>query len=277
MIGYTTRMTERKPATPSTRTILITGASSGIGHALALECAGPGTRLLLSGRDLARLEPVAVACERRGATAEIQVIDVCNADAMAEWITGAGRLDLVVANAGIGGGSDDGRPEPAHQVRALFATNLAGALNAILPALDVMMAQDPAADGVRGRIAAVASLAAFIPGPSAATYGASKAALDRWTVATAHHAATHGVMMTSVCPGFIRTPMTAGNRFSMPGLMDADHAAAIILRGVLAGRRRVAFPWWMAGLAHLVGALPPRWGTALLAGSPGKAPLKPQS
>ena len=269
-IGYTTSMTERNA---TTRSILITGASSGIGHALALACATPETRLLLSGRDDARLEQVAGACRDRGATVEAKVIDVCDGAAMTAWISGAGRLDLVIANAGIGGGSDDGRPEPAHQVRALFATNLDGALNTALPALDLMLAQTQGPDGVRGRIATIASLAGFIPGPSAASYGASKAALDRWTVATAHHAATHGVVMTSVCPGFIRTPMTVGNRFSMPGLMDADRAAAIILRGVLAGRRRVAFPWWLAGLAQLVGALPPRLGAALLAGSPGKAPL----
>lgn len=258
------------------RTILITGASSGIGRALALASAAPGTRLLLSGRDRTRLEKVAGDCRARGAVAMAEVIDVCDASAMARWIGGAGRLDIVIANAGIGAGSDDGRPEPAHQVRALFATNLDGALNAMLPALDVIMAQPPAPDGVRGRIAAVSSLAAFIPGPSAATYAASKAALDRWTVATAHHAAAHGVLMTSVCPGFIRTPMTKGNRFAMPGLMEADRAAEIILRGVLAGRRRVVFPWWMAGLAHLVGALPPRLATKLLAGSPGKAPLNPK-
>jgi short-subunit dehydrogenase len=271
-------MTERNAATeagPPHRTILITGASSGIGRALALACAAPGTKLYLSGRDQRRLQQVARECRDRGATVDCQTIDVCDADAMARWIAQAGRLDLVIAKAGIGAGSDDGRPEPAHQVRALFATNLDGALNTALPALAIMMAQDPGPDGVRGRIATIASLAGFIPGPSAAAYGASKAALDRWTVATAHHAATHGVVMTSVCPGFIRTPMTAGNRFSMPGLMDADRAAAIILRGVLAGRRRISFPWWMAGLARLVGALPPRWATALLAGSPGKAPLKP--
>ena len=65
-------------------------------------------------------------------------------------------------------------------------------------------------------------------------------------------------MLTSVCPGYIRTAMTAHTRHMMPGLMDADRAAAIILRGIAAGRIRLAFPWWMAGLARFVGLLPPR-------------------
>ena len=253
--------------------VLITGASSGIGRALALACAGAGVRLHLCGRNLNRLAEVAEACRGKGAEVDDRVLDVRDAEAMRGWIAGCGHLDLVIANAGISGGSDDGRPERAAQVREMFATNLDGALNTALPALEAMMAQPVGASGLRGRIAVIASVAAFVPGPGAASYCAAKAAVDRWTVATAHTAARQGVQMTSVCPGYIRTAMTAGNRFPMPGLMDADRAAGIILRAVAAGRRRVAFPWWVAGLARLVGALPPVWSTALLAKPPGKAPL----
>lgn len=261
--------------TTASRGILITGASAGIGRALALACAAPATRLHLSGRDPARLAAVSAQCRMSGATVDDRVIDVRDAAAMATWIEAAGPLDLVIANAGMGGGSNDGRPEPAAQVRALFDVNLAGALNTVLPAMDTMMAQTKDSQGIRGRIAVIASIAAFAPGPGAATYCASKAALDRWTIATAHHARSHGVWMTSVCPGYIRTAMTSGNRFPMPGLMDADRAAQIILRGIAAGKRRVAFPWWMAGLARLVGSLPPAWATSLLATPPGKAPMAP--
>ncbi len=255
-------------------TVLITGASSGIGRALALACARPGVTMHLAGRDPARLAEAGQACRERGAAVLERVIDVRDAAAMAGWIAEAGRLDLVVANAGIGAGSEDGRPEPIAQVRTLFATNLDGALNTVLPALERMMAQAPDESGLRGRIAVIASIAAFVPAPNAASYAASKAALDVWTVATAHHAARHGVAMTSVCPGYIRTAMTAGNRFPMPGLMEAERAAAIILRAVLRRRRRVVFPWWMAAAAKLVGALPPRWSGALLAAPPGKAALE---
>lgn len=258
------------------QTVLITGASSGIGHALALASARPGTRLMLSGRDADRIASVADACRSQGAEVDARVLDVRDAAAMQNWIDTAGRLDLVIANAGMGAGTDDGRPEPSAQVRDLFAVNLDGALNTVLPALETMLRQPEGPDGVRGRIAVVASVAAFVPAPGAATYCATKTALDRWTVATAHTAERNGVVMSSVCPGYIRTRMTAGNRFPMPGLMDADHAAQIILGGIARGRRRIAFPWWMAALARIVGALPPRWSTALLAKPPGKAPLNRQ-
>lgn len=264
-------MNEGKTAV--SRGILITGASSGIGSALALACAAPGARLHLSGRDPVRLAAISARCRLAGAAVDDRVIDVRDAAAMAAWIEAAGHLDLVIANAGMGGGSDDGRPETANQVRTLFDVNLTGALNCALPAMEHMMLQPPNDQGVRGRIALVASIAAFVPGPGAATYCASKAALDRWTIATGHHARAHGVWMTSVCPGYVRTAMTAGNRFPMPGLMEPDRAARIILDGIEGGRRRIAFPWWMAAAARLVGNLPPAWSTALLAAPPGKAPL----
>jgi len=253
--------------------VLITGASSGIGEALARACAGPGVTLHLGGRDAARLEAVAAACRARGATAAPRIVDVRDAADLAAWIEGAGRLDLVVANAGIGAGIEDGAPEPAAQVRAIFATNLDGALNTALPALDLMRRQPAGPDGVRGRIACVASIAAFVPAPGAPSYCAAKAALDAWTVGTATAARAHGVRLTSVCPGYIRTPMTARNRFPMPGLMDADRAARIILRGIEAGRVRVAFPWWVAASARVVALLPPRLTGAMLAIPPGKAGL----
>jgi NAD(P)-dependent dehydrogenase (short-subunit alcohol dehydrogenase family) len=253
--------------------VLITGASSGIGRALALALAEPGVALHLGGRDAARLAEVAAACRARGATAVPRVVDVRDAGDTAAWIDSAGRLDLVVANAGIGAGIEDGAPEPAAQVRAIFATNLDGALNTVLPALAAMRGQPPGPDGVRGRIACVASIAAFVPAPGAPSYCAAKAALDAWTVATAIAARAHGILLTSVCPGYIRTPMTERNRFPMPGLMDADRAARIILRALAAGRVRVAFPWWMAAVARLVGLLPPRLSGALLALPPGKAGL----
>jgi len=74
-----------------------------------------------------------------------------------------------------------------------------------------------------------------------------------------------GIVLTSVCPGFVRTEMTAGYRFPMPGLMDADRAARIILRGVAAGRTRVVFPWWMGLAARAAGLVPPRVMAAVMA------------
>jgi NAD(P)-dependent dehydrogenase (short-subunit alcohol dehydrogenase family) len=200
----------------------------------------------------------------------LAVLDVRDAVAMADWVGGAGRLDLVVANAGISAGTGDGRPETAAQTRAIFGVNLDGMLNTVLPALEAMRLQAPDAAGVRGRIAVVASIAAFVGAPGAPAYCASKAAADLWAVAAAPTARRAGVRLTSLCPGYIRTAMTARNRFPMPGLMDADLAAARMLRGIEAGRRRVIFPWWIGAAARLVGLLPPRLSGALLSMSPGK-------
>jgi NAD(P)-dependent dehydrogenase (short-subunit alcohol dehydrogenase family) len=192
---------------------------------------------------------------------------------MASWIGRAGRLDLVVANAGISGGTGRGATETAAQIRAIFAVNLDGMLNTALPAMAAMQSQAPGADGVRGRIAVVASIAGFLPAPGAPSYCASKAAADAWTVGTATFARTRGIHLTSICPGYVRTGMTAANRFPMPGLMDADRAATIILRGIAAGRRRVVFPWWMGAAARVAGLLPPAWSGRLLAKAPGKDAL----
>jgi NAD(P)-dependent dehydrogenase (short-subunit alcohol dehydrogenase family) len=258
---------------PGFDSVLITGASSGIGRALALACARPGAVLHLCGRDAARLAAVQGECAARGAEVRARVLDVREAAAVAEWVGGAGRLDLVVANAGISAGTGDGTPERPEQIRAIFAVNLDGVLNTALPALRAMAVQPADAAGVRGRIAVVASIAAFVAGPGAPSYCASKAAVDAWTVATAPTARRQGILLTSVCPGYIRTPMTAPNRYAMPGLMEADRAAAIMLRGIAAGRRRVAFPWWMAAGARLVALLPPLLTGALLGAPVGKAPL----
>jgi short-subunit dehydrogenase len=240
------------------RTALITGASSGIGAALAEALAAPGVTLHLSGRDPSRLEAVAEACRRRGASPATILLDVRDADAMAAWIHGVGQLDLVIANAGISGRPRDGAAENVEQTRAIFDTNLGGVLNAVLPAMAAMAAQPSGADGLRGRIAAIASIAAFIAAPESAAYCASKAAVDAWMVASAPEARRRGIALTSVCPGFIRTAMTAGYRFPMPGIMDANRAARIILDGVAAERTRVVFPWWLGVAARVAGLLPPR-------------------
>jgi len=177
-----------------------------------------------------------------------------------------------VANAGVSAGAGGNLLEPPGQIRAIMATNVDGMLNTVLPALGVMTRQPRGADGIAGRIVVVASIAGLVAVPGSAAYCAAKAAVDAWTVATAPAARAQGIAMTSICPGYIRTGMTEGNHFPMPGLMDADRAARIILRGVAAGRVRIAFPWWMAAAAHFAALLPPRLLGALTAGRQGKPP-----
>lgn len=256
-------------------TVLVTGATSGIGQAVAVACAGPGRTLHLSGRDTGRLGEVEAACRARGAVVHGRVLEVTDRGAMQDWIGGAGRLDLVMACAGVSGGPRPATRERAaqedpEQIRRILATNLDGVVNTVLPAVSLMERQ-ARADGVRGRIAAIASIAGFVSFASSPSYCASKAAVDRWMVATGANLKPQGILLSSVCCGFVRSRMTAANDFPMPGLMDADQAARLILRGVAAGRRRIVFPWWMAAGARLVDLLPLAISEAIVARQPAKA------
>ncbi|HEY8610295.1 MAG TPA: SDR family NAD(P)-dependent oxidoreductase, partial [Roseomonas sp.] len=204
--------------------VAITGASSGLGAALARELATPGHSLHLAGRDATRLAITASACRALGANVTETAFDVTDAGAGAEWVRATGGLDLLIANAGTSAGTGGTREAP-DQVARIFAVNLTGALNTILPALDLMRAQPAGPDGIRGRVAAIASIAAFIASPGAPAYSASKAALQRWTEATDATARADGLCLHAICPGFIRTPMTAPNQFPMPLLMEPEDAA----------------------------------------------------
>ncbi|WP_424814351.1 SDR family NAD(P)-dependent oxidoreductase [Roseococcus sp. YIM B11640] len=251
--------------------VLITGASSGIGTALALECAAPGVVLHLSARRVERLEEVAAACRAKGAEVRPVALDVRDAEAMAAWILGAGRLDLVIANAGVGAGTGDSW-ESAADARAVFDTNLGGVLNTALPAIEAMAAQAPGADGLRGRIAVIASIAAFVAAPSTPAYSASKSAAQRWTEARDATERKRGIRLHAVCPGFVRTPMTSVNDFPMPFLMEPEEAARRTLDGIQAGRLRIVYPRRLYAMARVVGALPPSWRNRLLMIPPPKPP-----
>lgn len=254
--------------------IAITGASSGLGTALALACARPGAVLHLQGRDPARLDEVAAQVRARGAEAVAHRFDVRDRAACERFVADAGRLDLAIANAGIGAGSEGGH-EPSEQVRSVFAVNLDGALNLALPAFEAMATQEPRSDGVRGRVVLVASIAGFIPATGAPAYCASKAALRVWGEATAPLWQRQGVALTVACPGYVRTPMTAGNRFPMPGLMTPDYAAGRILRASERGLVRTVFPWWLGLAARIGDLLPPGFRGALMARGPAKHRLDP--
>jgi short-subunit dehydrogenase len=247
--------------------ILITGASSGIGEALALAYAAPGVRLFLSGRDGDRLAKVAAACRAKGALAEERRVDVRNGPAMAAWVAEAERqapLDLVIANAGISAGTGERGAESAEQTLAIFGVNLDGVLNTVLPALDGMRRRR------RGQVALMSSLAGFRGLPSAPAYCASKAAVKVWGEGLRGVLAADGIGVSVICPGFVESRMTAVNRFPMPFLMTAEAAARHIQRGIAANRPRIAFPWPMATLTWLLAVLPPAWVDGLLRRLPGK-------
>lgn len=246
--------------------ILITGASSGIGEALALAYADAGVRLALTGRDAARLAAIADACRGRGAVVETAVLDVADRAAMAAQLTrwdDAGPIELAIANAGISAGTGGGEESEA-QLRAIAAANVDGVINTVAPLIPRMVARQ------RGQLALMSSLAGFRGVAGAPAYSASKAWVRVYGEALRLDLAGHGVRVSVICPGFVRSRMTAVNKFPMPFLMDADRAARIIRRGLAANRGRIAFPWPMAAAVWLLNALPARLADALLSGLPRK-------
>lgn len=245
-------MTTRQTTAEAPRSILITGASSGIGEALALHYAAPDVHLFLSGRDAARLDAVVAACAAKGAAAAGRVVDVRAAAAMERWIAESDALrplDLVIANAGISGGTGAG-PESAQQVRAIFDVNVNGVFNTVLPVLPLMAARG------RGQIAIMASLAGFSGWPGAPAYGASKGAVRLYGEALRGAVAALGVRVSVICPGFVESRMTGVNDYPMPFLMGSRRAAEIIAGRLSRNIGRIAFPWQSHALALGLSFLP---------------------
>ncbi len=257
------------------RSILITGASSGLGEALAMVYAAPGVTLALSGRDRGRLDGVAEACRAAGAAVSAEILDVTGADEVARWIEerhAQAPLDLVIANAGISGGTGGGvgaTGESDEQVRRIFAVNLDGVVNTVLPAAALMRRREPR-DGVRGQIAIMSSLASFRGIPGVPTYSASKAAVRIYGEALRGALAGKGIEVSVICPGYVKTPMTAGNPYRMPFLMERERAAKIMKRGLAKGRARIAFPLRLYALVWLLAALPPALTDPLMRFGPKK-------
>ena len=269
------------------RSILITGASSGLGAALAAAYAGPGVSLHLGGRDRGRLGLMVERCQMQGAQTAGETVDVTDAEGMARWIAEADKrqaLDLVIANAGVSAGGEAGVASestlaPADMsavTRRVFATNIDGVANTVLPALELMRARalPPGSRfrrGWRGQIAIVSSLAGLRGFPGAPAYCASKAAEKAWGEALAARLSDDGVAVSVVLPGFIATPMTERNPFPMPMLMTADEAARTICRRLARQRARIAFPLPLYLLAWFVAALPPFLIDPILAALPDKS------
>lgn len=256
-------MSAKNQARAQPEHVLITGASSGLGAALALAYAAEGVRLALFGRDEGHLRTVAESCRARGALVAGILADVADAEMMARAVTlvdDAYPLDLVIANAGVAGAALAG----GGRVERLFAVNILGVVHTVEPLLPRLVARG------RGQVALMSSLASFVNRPGTAAYCASKAAVRIWGEGMRQRLLPSGVEVSVICPGFVDTPLTRKNAFPMPMLMTAERSAELIRRRLARGDARIAFPRAMYWGARLAGLLPAAWQHRLTARYPGK-------
>jgi short-subunit dehydrogenase len=218
----------------------LTGASSGIGEALAYELAVRGARVALTARRGDLLEKMAASIRERGGRAECFPGDVLDLDQMkllvADIESRMGPIDVAIPNAGTHVFTV---PEDfnSKEYLSLMNLNFGGTLHCVEAVLPGMLKRG------RGALAPVASLAGYRGLPRAAAYGASKSAMIHFFESIRFHLVRKGIVISIVNPGFVKTPLTDRNDFKMPFLVDAPRAARIICDGIQRGKREIAFPF----------------------------------
>lgn len=253
------------------KNILITGASSGLGKALALAYAESGVNLYLTGRNQKRLVEVKRLCMKKGAVVIDRIINVADGKAMQAWVdsvyASGGKIDMVIANAGISAGTEGGA-ESADQVRKIFSTNIDGVVNTIHPVIEYMKQE------CEGQVVIIGSLAGYRGLPSSPAYSASKAAVRVYGEALRGSLLKEGIGVTVVTPGYIRTPMTDVNNFPMPFLMHSAKAAKLIVRRLRRNPARIAFPFPLYFVVWLLSVITPGATDWILSRMPGKKGLE---
>jgi short-subunit dehydrogenase len=237
------------------RTVLITGATGGIGTALAVSYATPGRNLILHGRDTARLAALAQSCTTRGASVHTITFDLRASETAVRTLRSVSQrldIDLIIVNAGvtkmIAGGE---QLESLEEAREVLSVNVDGALACIAGVLPAMRRRGC------GQIALISSLAAYRGIAQIPVYSASKAALKAYGEALRSWLAPHGIAVNVVLPGFVQTPMTDSLTGPKPAVLSPEKAALLIRRGLEHNRARIAFPRTLAWGLLWLSVLPP--------------------
>lgn len=242
--------------------VVVTGASAGLGAALAHAYATPGVVLGLTGRDATRLEQCAERCRDAGATVFTQALDLRDGDAVAQWLCSfddAHPIDLLVANAGVASTLSSVYDwEDLTRTTDVFDTNFFGALHTVLPVIERMRARK------RGQIAIISSLAAVRGMAISPAYCASKSALRAYGESVRPLLARDGISLSIVLPGFVKTAMSDVFPGGKPFMLTAARAASVIRRGLAARRKVIAFPGLLSVGMGLLRALPASVGDLIL-------------
>ena len=242
----------RKAALP--RTVLITGATGGIGGALAEVYAEPGNTLILQGRNTNRLAELSVICEAQGARVLTCTLDVRNLKELAAWlheICEQEKVDLVIVNAGVNTNiGPQGAGERWEDVQALIEVNVLAAMATVDAVLPSMRARG------EGQIALISSLAAYFGLPVTPSYCASKAALKVYGEALRGWLHSEGVRVNVVMPGYVESQMCSDMPGPKPFLWTAEKAARTIKRGLARNQPRISFPFPLNLGTWLLSVLP---------------------
>ena len=230
------------------KVVMITGASSGIGRGLALELAGRGARLGLLARRKDLLDELVNQIEASGGKALALPVNVQDETA----VRGAanllraevGEIDILIANAGIGGNADAALLKPS-DFSNVMGVNVIGVVNSVAAVVPEMASRGS------GQLVAISSLAAYRGLPKSAAYCASKAAVSILFESLRLDLNPKGVDVTIIHPGFIKTPLTAGRHAQMPFLMELDDAVKKIVWAIEKRKKSYAFPWQLASIVRL--------------------------
>jgi NAD(P)-dependent dehydrogenase (short-subunit alcohol dehydrogenase family) len=237
------------------KTVLLTGASSGMGWDLALLLASYGSRLVLVARRAEKLEALAEACQALGAEVLVCAGDVSDRERMAAVAAQAlerfGFVDIAIANAGVGGLNPADRFDLVIHEKT-HAINVIGTANTLAPFIRPMI------EAGRGQLVGISSLAAFRGLPKAGSYSSSKAAQARMLESWRVDLRPHGVSVSCIHPGFIVSPMTDHEDFDMPFMVPVRRSSILIARAIARRRSVYLYPWPMR-LLTIVNRLLPNW------------------
>lgn len=237
----------------NTQTALVTGASGGIGRAIALNLAEKGFRLGLTGRDQTRLEDVATRCSAmNNGQCVYRAFDLRNGGAFMQFLEQLGPIDLYVSNAGVLDGRRDGETIESKQAALrVLEVNLVASVDCLHSVLGGMRPRR------KGQIVLVSSLAGLSPLADAPAYSASKAGLISYGLAMRESLRNEGIGITVACPGYINTPMATEHRGYRPQQMSDTDAAARILAAAFRNKALCGFPFPLYPAAHLSIMTPP--------------------
>jgi len=255
----------------SPRNVLVTGASSGLGRALSLWFARRGARVWSAARRTELLEILATDSSARPGTIVPLALDVADIPSLRKTLLeidgqADGGLDVVIANAGVGGEANP-RKDTFDRVERMIQVNVTGAAATLATVAPRM------AERGRGHLAGISSLAGWMVTPKMGAYSATKMFLQVYCEGLHLDLKGAGVQVTCINPGFVKSEMTAKNKFKMPFLLETDDAADRMGRAILRGDKLFAYPWPMVFAARAARLVP----DAVVARVMGKSGVKPAS